>query len=116
MAVTGKDTSRIIRRMIKYLDTLRSGTEMSTLDIFMNACTPEVIDNWTFKIGDCIYDDVLMPNGERHPFLFEMNYRFTQAAERHGYKLDSSKYDDLITGLPYNIPIVFRRPRKRSEP
>lgn len=111
MAVTGKDTSRVIRKMIKYLDAQKSGTEISTFDIFLKACSPELIDCWTFKIGDCIFDEVLTPDGEKHDFLFEMHYRFSRAAERHGYELDSSKYDDLVTGLPYNIPIVFRRPR-----
>lgn len=41
--------------------------------------------------------------------LMRINARISEIAKAAGIILDSSDYDDMVVGLPYNIPFVIKR-------
>lgn len=83
-----KKIAEIVTKVVAYLGTLPLGTEISTWQ-----ATKE-------RYGI---------NGLEDCDLFEIDKQVRVAAKNVGMKLDSSKYNDCVVGLPFNIPFVIRK-------
>ena len=46
--------------------------------------------------------------------FFEIDVMVHKQAKKRGLILDDSKYDDMVTGLPFHIPFVVRRKHKKT--
>lgn len=79
--------------IVDYLLSLPEGTELSTSEAYKTVYHREYYDlelEFSFE------------------FAFELNAMVIKTAKRKGLILDDSKYNDMETGLPFNIPYVVR--------
>ena len=44
--------------------------------------------------------------------LFELDYQLKKEVRKHKIILDSSTFEGMAVGLPYNIPFVIRKKRE----
>lgn len=73
--------NQIVMELIKYLKTVPSDREISTHEAVISL------------LGDDNYDD---------KYLFDLDRQVRKVAGKYGLKLDSSHYDGLAVGLPFN--------------
>lgn len=85
----------IIKKMVEFLENANDGDEYSTSEI-LNEILHSVDNN-----PDIFDDD-----------LFDMDIELRKEARKHKIKLDSSKYNDMDVGLPYNIPYVIHKKKE----
>ncbi len=79
-----------LAQVLSYIKSLPEGTEVTTFEI-----AKELLDKkW-----------------EDMDYLFELDYKVRSSAWRKGLVLDSTKYDDMETGLPYHVGYVIRKRR-----
>ena len=71
--------------VIEKIKKLPIHTEVSTGELALEVC-PECSENDLFKIEEYVYKNI----------------------RKTGRWLDKSRYDNMIVGLPYNIPFVIR--------
>ena len=79
----------ILEKMIEFIKGVEDGAEYSTTEILK-----ELGINYE---GADTYD------------LFELDYQLKKEARKHKIILDSSKYNDMVVGTPFNIPYVVRK-------
>jgi hypothetical protein len=82
----------ILEKMIEFIKGVEDGAEYSTTEIFK-----ELGINYE---GADTYD------------LFELDYQLKKEARKHKIILDSSKYNDMVVGTPFNIPYVVRKKKE----
>ncbi len=81
----------ISNKIVDYLISLPEGTELSTSEAYKLVYNREYYDlelEFSFE------------------FVFELNSMVLKMAKQKGLILDDSKYNDMETGLPFNIPYV----------
>lgn len=83
-----KVTAPMISKIFEYLTSLPGGTEVTTYEVAERVLGREYC--------------------EMH-FLFDLDYEIRKRAKKYKLILDSSKYDGLITGLPYNIGYIIKK-------
>lgn len=90
---------QLIYDAVDYLQSLSNGTETTVYEA-IKAVRPEA-----FKRSDVWFDNDL-PLEEME--LFMITVYIERLAGLRGLVLDSSKYDDMVTGLPFHIPFIKR--------
>ncbi len=81
-------------KIVEYLMTLPEGSELSTSEAY------KVVFNREYYDLETEYDFL---------FAFDLNAQVWRVAKRKGLILDDSKYADMATGLPFNIPYVVKK-------
>lgn len=82
----------ILGKMIEFIKGVEDGAEYSTTEILKEL-------GINYEEADT-YD------------LFELDYQLKKEARKHKIILDSSKYNDMVVGTPFNIPYVVRKKKK----
>ena len=82
----------ILEKMIEFIKGVDDGAEYSTTEILK-----ELGINYE---GADTYD------------LFELDYQLKKEARKHKIKLDSSAFEGMAVGLPYNIPFVINKKKE----
>ena len=82
----------ILEKMVEFIKGVDDGAEYSTTEILK-----ELGINYE---GADTYD------------LFELDYQLKKEVRKHKIKLDSSKYNDMVVGTPFNIPYVVRKKKE----
>lgn len=92
----------IALEILDYLATLENGVEIFTSRAIKHL------------YGDCNNDGNYVIKGEEYkePNLIDIDYAVKRNASKKGLKLDSSKYDDMVLGLPHNIGYVVTKKNK----
>ena len=90
----------VAENILRYLATLPEGTETYTFQAFIDVYGEESILDWDVVINGEQYDRFV---------LFSIDREIRDRAKKHGLKLDSSMYDDMVTGLPYNIGYFIKK-------
>lgn len=79
----------ILGKMIEFIKGVEDGAEYSTTEILNEL-------GINYEETDTYY-------------LFELDYQLKKEARKHKIILDSSKYNDMVVGTPFNIPYVVRK-------
>lgn len=66
---------------------------------------PEGTETTTFEVAQTVLGTSL----DEMEFLFELDYKVRSSAYRYRLILDSSQYDDLVTGLPFHIGYIVKK-------
>ena len=82
----------ILEKMVEFIKGVDDGAEYSTTEILK-----ELGINYE---GADTYD------------LFELDYQLKKEVRKNKIKLDSSKYNDMVVGTPFNIPYVVRKKKE----
>ena len=90
----------IIEKLVEALEQM-IGNEISTSQLI----------NEVYGVN-CLRECVLEGISVDDAVLFDIDELLIKAAKKKGINLDSSKYDDQVIGLPYNIPFVIKKVRK----
>ena len=86
----------IAKSIVDYLKTLPDGTEISTSEAYKHLFKKDIHyleDQYGFES------------------MFQLNSEVRRLASRKRLKLDDSGYDDMETGLLFNIPYIVTRKR-----
>ena len=81
-----------LEKMIEFIKGVEDGAEYSTTEILNEL-------GINYEEADT-YD------------LFELDYQLKKEAPKHKIILDSSKYNDMVVGTPFNIPYVVRKEKE----
>lgn len=90
----------VAEKILQYYETLPVGTETYTFQAFSEVYGEESILDWNVVINGEQYDRFV---------LFSIDREIRDRAKKHGLILDSSMYDDMVTGLPYNIGYLIKK-------
>ena len=82
----------ILEKMIEFIKGVEDGAEYSTIEI-LNELGINYEETDTYD-------------------LFELDYQLKKEARKNKIKLDSSTFEGMAVGLPYNIPFVIRKKRE----
>lgn len=82
----------IIKKMVEFLENANDGAEYSTSKILYEVLHSNDNNHDSFE-GD----------------LFDLDIELRKEARKHKIKLDSSRYNNMDVGLPYNIPYVIHK-------
>ena len=104
--MTKNKIEEISLEILDYLATVEEGTELTTWEA-ADAVYGKIFNNGVYAIMGEEIDQVE---------LMEIDYAIRKNAREKGLKLDSSKYDGMVIGLPYNIGYVIKRCRKKTTP
>ena len=102
--MTKNRTEEIAIEILAYLATVEEGTELTTWEA-ADAVYGRILNNGTYAIKGEEMDEL---------DLMQIDYAIRKNARKKGLKLDSSKYDGMVIGLPYNIGYVITRCRKKT--
>jgi len=102
--MTKNRTEEIAIEILAYLATVEEGTELTTWEA-ADAVYGRIFNNGTYAIKGEEMDEL---------DLMQIDYAIRKNARKKGLKLDSSKYDGMVIGLPYNIGYVITRCRKKT--
>lgn len=95
--------NKIVSEIVDVLLNLPEGTELATSDVIKQLYSHEYLTCGDYEI-----------HGEIYSFedFFEIDAKVHKLAKKRGLILDDSKYDGMVTGLPFHIPFVVQRKRK----
>lgn len=82
----------ILGKMIEFIKGVEDGAEYSTTEILKEL-------GINYEETDT-YD------------LFELDYQLKKEVRKHKIKLDSSAFEGMAVGLPYNIPFVINKKKE----
>lgn len=82
----------VLEKMIEFIKGVEDGAEYSTTEILKEL-------GINYEEADT-YD------------LFELDYQLKKKVRKHKIKLDSSAFDGMGVGLPYNIPFVIHKKKE----
>ena len=102
--MTKNKIEEISLEILDYLATVEEGTELTTWEA-ADAVYGKIFNNGVYVIKGEEIDEVE---------LMEIDYAIRRNARKKGLKLDSSKYDGMVIGLPYNIGYAIKRCRKKT--
>ena len=102
--MTKNKIEEISLEILDYLATVEEGTELTTWEA-ADAVYGKIFNNGVYEIKGEELDEVE---------LMEIDYAIRRNARKKGLKLDSSKYDGMVIGLPNNIGYVIKRCRKKT--
>lgn len=102
--MTKNRTEEIALEILDYLATVDEGSELTTWEA-ADAVYGRIFNNGTYAIKGEEMDELE---------LMQIDYAIRKNARKKGLKLDSSKYDGMVIGLPYNIGYVITRCRKKT--
>lgn len=95
----------IVSEIVDVLLSLPEGTEIATSDVIKQLYGHEYLTCGEYEI-----------HGKMYGFedFFKIDAMVHKQAKKRGLILDDSKYDDMVTGLPFHIPFVVRRKHKKT--
>ena len=102
--MTKAKIEEIALEILDYLATVEEGTELTTWEA-ADAVYGRIFNNGNYAIKGEEMDELE---------LMDIDYAIRKNARKKGLKLDSSKYDGMVIGLPYNIGYVITRCRKKT--
>lgn len=82
----------IVKKMIEFLENAPEGVEYTTLEL-LNELKVSVEGSHNSIYGS----------------LMALHKELRREARKHKIKFDSSKYENMVVGVPYNIPYVVRK-------
>lgn len=97
--MTKATINEIANKILVYLENISTGTEICTREVFLCVYGQDFFNNSCAINGEPIEDFDLI----------EVDYLVRKIAYRHKLILDSSHYDNMVTGLPHNIPYIIKR-------
>ena len=98
--MTSNCIKEIADKILAYLSALPDGTESCTSDAFLQIDSKNSFTEAGFAINGEVIDNC---------DLFEIDYAVRKNANKYGIILDSSNYDGMVIGLPYNIGYIVKR-------
>lgn len=104
MKKNNEQIQAIALEILDYLETLEEGVEISTGEVIRR-----LYEGWTDR-------HVYVIKGDEYEDyeLIRIHNAVKRNASKKGLKLDSSKYDDQIIGMPHNVGYVIKRCRKKT--
>ncbi len=85
----------IVKKMIEFLENVPEGVEYTTLEL-LNELEVSVEGSHNSIYGS----------------LMALHAELGREARKHKIKLDSSKYENMVIGVPYNIPFVIHKKKE----
>lgn len=98
-----KEVQEIALEILDYIATLEEGVEISTGEVIRNLYGGWN-DNHLYGIKGDEYEEY---------DLVAIDYAVKRNASKKGLRLDNSKYDGMVIGLPHNIGYIVTRKKAR---
>lgn len=98
-------TKAVASALVDVLDTLDDGLELTTgeLATSLSLEKPDFVDD---EVAEALREIMISSNG-----MFDLDFAIRHEARSRSIVLDSSAYEDMVVGLPFNIPYTVRKER-----
>lgn len=98
-------TKAVASALVDVLDTLDDGLELTTgeLATSLSLEKPDFVDD---EVAEALREIMISSNG-----MFDLDFAIRHETRSRSITLDSSAYEDMVVGLPFNIPYTVRKER-----